>query len=113
MLPEETLSRKRLRYMPDATIYDAWELSDHRLTGRSYLYSLPPIGIGTPMVESLTGYIQRLAASPVYERCAVRQASHKATSVFVLHRSVHTEWHWRPRTTLDFGTRGIDSGSAS
>lgn len=67
MLPEETLSRKRLRYMPEATIYDAWELSDHRLTGRSYLYSLPPIGIGTPMVESLTSYIQRLAAAHAVE----------------------------------------------
>jgi len=53
--------------MPDATIYDAWELSDHRLTGRSYLYSLPPIGIGTPMVESLTSYIQRLAAAHAVE----------------------------------------------
>ncbi|MBD2447389.1 TniQ family protein [Nostoc sp. FACHB-152] len=28
---------------------------------RSYLYSLEPIGIGTPLVESLTGYVARLA----------------------------------------------------
>ncbi len=32
---------------------------------RSYLYHLPPIGVGTPFVESLTGYIARLA----FEHC--------------------------------------------
>lgn len=53
--------------MPDTTMYDAWVLSDHRLTGRSYLYSLPPIGIGTPLVESLTSYIQRLAEAHAVE----------------------------------------------
>ena len=34
---------------------------------RSYLYSLPPIGIGTAAVESLTGYITRLAAAHAIE----------------------------------------------
>jgi hypothetical protein len=47
--------------MREATTYEAWELQTHRLTSRSYLYSLPPIGRGTPLVESLTSYIQRLA----------------------------------------------------
>jgi hypothetical protein len=32
---------------------------------RSRLYHLEPIGIGTPYVESLTGYVQRLA----HEHC--------------------------------------------
>lgn len=32
-----------------------------KLSPRSHLYSLTPIGLGTPYVESLTGYIARLA----------------------------------------------------
>jgi ATP-dependent protease HslVU (ClpYQ) peptidase subunit len=42
-------------------IYAAWNISHSDLPNRSYLYSLPPIGIGTPAVEGLTGYISRLA----------------------------------------------------
>jgi hypothetical protein len=33
------------------------------LPPRSRLYHLPPIGVGTPYVESLTGYVARLAAA--------------------------------------------------
>lgn len=53
--------------MREATTYEAWELQTHRLTSRSYLYSLPPIGRGTPLVESLTSYIQRLAEAHAVE----------------------------------------------
>lgn len=41
--------------------YEQWELSSPVLPPPTRLYSLPPIGVGTPMVESLTGYIARLA----------------------------------------------------
>ena len=41
--------------------YEQWELSSPLLPLPTRLYSLPPIGVGTPMVESLTGYIARLA----------------------------------------------------
>src|SRR5260370_32288739 len=41
--------------------YAPWELSSPVLPPATRLYSLSPIGIGTPMVESLTGYIARLA----------------------------------------------------
>ena len=67
VLPEETLSTRQPRYMREATTYEAWQLRTHRLTGRSYLYSLPPIGGGTPLVESLTSYIQRLAEAHAVE----------------------------------------------
>jgi len=49
--------------MPDAKIYDAWESSRPAITHRSYFYPLSPIGVGTAAVESLTGYISRLAAA--------------------------------------------------
>ena len=49
--------------MPDAKIYDAWETSRPAITHRSYFYPLSPIGVGTAAVESLTGYISRLAAA--------------------------------------------------
>ena len=41
--------------------YEAWENSPLVLPHTTRLYSLAPIGIGTPMVESLTGYVVRLA----------------------------------------------------
>jgi hypothetical protein len=41
--------------------YEQWELSSPVLPCPTRLYSLSPIGVGTPMAESLTGYIARLA----------------------------------------------------
>src|SRR5580692_4871190 len=40
---------------------EAWDLAVPSLTARSRLYSLAPIGIGTAFVESLIGYVERLA----------------------------------------------------
>jgi hypothetical protein len=40
---------------------EAWDLAVPSLTARSRLYSLAPIGIGTAFVESLSGYVERLA----------------------------------------------------
>src|SRR5271170_5236897 len=53
--------------MRNATFYDGWESSRSEVNGRSYLVHLPPIGISTPAVESLTGYIARLAAAHAVE----------------------------------------------
>jgi TniQ len=44
-------------------MYDALDLSQPSIPPRSILYQLPPIGIGTPTVESLTSYLARLAVS--------------------------------------------------
>ena len=41
--------------------YEAWDTSPLVLPRPTRLYSLTPIGVGTPMVESLTGYVMRLA----------------------------------------------------
>jgi len=41
--------------------YEKWDLTSPDLPPRSRLYALEPIGVGTPWVESLTGYIVRLA----------------------------------------------------
>lgn len=42
-------------------MYESWDLSLPVVPPRSRLYSLEPIGIGTAWVESLTGYLARLA----------------------------------------------------
>jgi transcriptional regulator with XRE-family HTH domain len=42
-------------------LYEHWSLAIPNLPPRSRLYSLPPIGVGTPQVESLTSYVMRLA----------------------------------------------------
>lgn len=54
------MTRTRLQ---TPTVYPAWNLALPRLPPRSRLYRLEPIGVGTPAVESLTGYITRLAAA--------------------------------------------------
>jgi TniQ len=41
--------------------YEAWDLKKVSIPSRSRLYPLEPVGIGTPVVESLTGYVSRLA----------------------------------------------------
>lgn len=41
--------------------YDNWDLTQPISPLRSHLYSLQPIGVGTSRVESLTGYVARLA----------------------------------------------------
>ncbi len=41
--------------------FDSWSLSSPPVPPRSQLYSLQPVGVGTGMVESLTGYVARLA----------------------------------------------------
>lgn len=43
-------------------VYESWQVSIPTIY-HSYLNHLPPIGVGTPLVESLTSYIARLAAS--------------------------------------------------
>lgn len=43
------------------SIYDSWSLSISPFPPRSALYALEPIGIGTALVESLSGYVARLA----------------------------------------------------
>jgi len=42
-------------------LFDSWDCKPPTLPPRSWLYALAPIGIGTPLVESLTGYVSRLA----------------------------------------------------
>jgi hypothetical protein len=53
--------------MGDTAVYGEWDVNPARWAHRSYLYSLPPIGIGTAAVESFTGYITRLAAAHAVE----------------------------------------------
>lgn len=43
------------------SIFELWDLSRPALPPRSRLYHLEPVGIGTPDVESLSGYVARLA----------------------------------------------------
>jgi transcriptional regulator with XRE-family HTH domain len=41
--------------------YEEWDLASVPIPPRSKLYSLKPVGVGTPWVESLTSYVARLA----------------------------------------------------
>jgi AraC-like DNA-binding protein len=47
--------------MPLPPVFDSWDCKRPALPPRSRLYPLEPIGVGTPFVESLTGYVARLA----------------------------------------------------
>lgn len=41
--------------------YETWNVTPPVMPRHSRLYQLEPIGVGTPMVESLSGYLARLA----------------------------------------------------
>jgi transcriptional regulator with XRE-family HTH domain len=45
----------------DGAVCELWELAPPAIPPRSRLYHLEPQGVGTPGVESLTGYLARLA----------------------------------------------------
>jgi len=47
--------------MPDPRIYDLLDFRLPDLSPRTGLYPLPPVGVGTGLVENLTSYITRLA----------------------------------------------------
>jgi len=52
--------------MASETLYAVWEQKvPPMIPERSRLYSLCPIGMGTSQVESLTGYVSRLAEAHV------------------------------------------------
>jgi hypothetical protein len=76
----------------DGTIYEAWEVLRPSVGQRSYLYPLAPRGVGTAAVESLTGYISRLAAAHAVK-----------TGTLILHEL---------RTRI-LCTKGVSAGSAS
>jgi hypothetical protein len=42
-------------------LYEVWEEEPVAPVSPSKLYHLEPIGIGTPLIESLTSYVSRLA----------------------------------------------------
>jgi AraC-like DNA-binding protein len=44
-----------------SAVFESWDLSPWPVTARSRLYSLAPMGVGTAFVESLSGYLARLA----------------------------------------------------
>ncbi|MDB9512090.1 TniQ family protein [Kamptonema animale CS-326] len=43
------------------TLYQSWNVQKPAIPPRSRFYHLEPIGVGTPYVESLAGYLIRLA----------------------------------------------------
>lgn len=48
-------------FMRTQALFDSWDCAPQVLPRRSRLYALEPVGIGTPFVESLSGYVARLA----------------------------------------------------
>lgn len=62
-------------WVEDVPLYNAWDLEtpNPKLPKRSHLYSLQPIGIGTPTVESLTSYLSRLAEAHNIALCFLIQ----------------------------------------
>src|SRR6266581_4452241 len=69
-------SRKRWRQMGKTQLseFPWWHLTDIALPERSTLYAPAPIGVGTPLCESLTSYLARLAeAHCVYPGVLLQQ----------------------------------------
>ena len=47
----------------ELVVYEMWDLQRPVVPPRSWLYALEPVGLGSPWVESLSGYVARLAES--------------------------------------------------
>ena len=48
--------------MPERSLYGCWDFGCNiAVPAHTYLYRVPPIGVGSAFVESLTGYVARLA----------------------------------------------------
>lgn len=54
-------SEEKTLLTDDLVVYEMWEMNLPSPQAHSRLYSLEPIGLGTPYTESLTGYVSRLA----------------------------------------------------
>jgi len=73
--------------------YGIWETQVFNVPSRSRLYSFAPVGIGTPHVESLSGYITRLAEAHVLSigdivgRESMARENAKFCNRFPLHRA--------------------------
>jgi hypothetical protein len=74
------------------TTYSQWDLKLPEIPARSRLYHLKPLGVGTPNVESLTSYLQRLAnehcvttgkliITEIARHCGRRSLTHKIESI--------------------------------
>ena len=71
--------------MGPESAYGVWEAQVVELPERSRFYSLSPVGIGTPQVESLSGYIERLAEAHVLsvgDMVGRRSMSRASTKVY-------------------------------
>ncbi len=92
----------------DLEIYESCDLEKPKFPARSRLYSLEPVGIGTPHVESLTSYIARLSEAHCVtprilierEISLLREKSSKQKSLFGVRH--HTgEVNGRGKTALE------------
>src|SRR5216684_387399 len=61
--------------------FESWSLSSPPVPPRSQLYSLQPVGVGTGMVESLTGYVARLLSDLANPKGGIVTAGAKAARV--------------------------------
>jgi hypothetical protein len=94
---ETVLPRRRALYHQEP--YSVWANTSPIMPPRSHLYHLAPIGVGTPVVESLTGYIMRLAhAHNVSTRTlAVEQLFPLYGRPYLRHHSLRRFWDEQTR----------------
>src|ERR1017187_8404506 len=59
--PREMQSGSRYLHMQPVELSEGWQMAVPSIPKRSRLYSLEPMNVGTAEVESLTGYVARLA----------------------------------------------------
>lgn len=84
--------------------FDAWDCARPAIPARSRLYPLEPIGIGTPLVESLSGYVSRLA-----EAHAVSVGDLVGRELFLISSKPPASAHvtkWARRDSHGFHARG-------
>ena len=63
-----------------ASILEPWDLTTPVVPPRARFYPLEPIGVGTPLVEGLTGYLLRLAEAHAVPVAALTDELHRGAA---------------------------------
>jgi hypothetical protein len=64
-----------------ASIFESWDLTAPVVPPRARFYPLEPIGVGTPLVEDLTGYLLRLAEAHAVSVADLTEELHRCARI--------------------------------
>lgn len=95
-----------------ASILDSWDLSPPVVPPRARFYPLEPIGVGTPLVEGLTGYLLRLAEAHAVPVAALTEELRRCAPVALVASAGPEKDHACPCGLLSYSANGVEESAA-